>query len=176
VHFFYILIVLVTVTVSCETTQFEQPVISVTVAQYETEAQSLLELVAAARIKPELRSEYIPTIQYESQRLVRMGASLAEQYVKKDGRCEEYLQAALQLQKKLGQISLRELEKDYHADGRLKSYGGSSVVGCQHVKSLLVHPATVVALSSLESTSNSDFDRMSDEITEVISHSHYVTM
>ena len=148
----------------------------VSIAGYQSEAEALLQLVHAARTSPPLRSEYIRSIAYGSERLMQMGIVLAKDYVQSHSECTEYLQAAMQLPEELDQLTLREIRLGYQKDQRLEGFVGSSKPQCQHIKNLLVHPAAVLAISNSETTSTGDFDRMSSEIHEVIAHSRFVTM
>ncbi len=162
---------------SCNTTKKNQKLrVDATVEQYKSEAEILLQLVSEARRSPSLRSEYIRSIAYESEKLMQMGLSIAEKYIEKNRDCAEYIKAALALPEQIASLSLHEVEVGYLADQRLKALPGSSLPECQRAKNLLVQPAAVLVLSGLESTSTSDFDRMSDEINEVIAHSKSITM
>jgi hypothetical protein len=161
---------------SCTSTNVKKQKQSVSVQEYENEAQTLLDLVVTARVHPHLRSEYMRSIAYESERLMHMGVSIVERYVEKDQRCADYIEAALQLPEQLDDLSLREIEWGFQADERLKSFAGSRIPECQRAKTLLVYPAAVLVLAGLESTSTKDFDRMSDDINEVIAHSRSLTM
>jgi len=56
--------------------------------------------------------------------------------------CGPYLGAGLGLRERLEDISLPELERDYHAGAALPEAGGF----CYHALDLVVHPAAVVVL------------------------------
>ena len=85
--------------------------------------------------------------------------------------CDEYLAKTLMLKNNLQEISLENLEKDYHHDGALPKAPGE----CYHTKDLFVHPATVIVLTRDNPVLNEAIkSSIHDEITEVLAHTEIV--
>ena len=64
-------------------------------------------------------------------------------------------------------ISVDEIERDYHADGKLPPVKDAA---CYHAKDLLVHPATVVVLATNQTHDQKTKEQMHHEIEEVLEH------
>jgi|TARA_B110000046_G_C12916082_1_gene365014 hypothetical protein len=85
--------------------------------------------------------------------------------------CDEYLAKTLMLKNNLQEISLENLEKDYHHDGALPKAPSE----CYHTKDLFVHPATVIVLTRDNPVLNEAIkSSIHDEITEVLAHTEIV--
>lgn len=102
-----------------------------------------------------------------AQKLVSISTTLLPQVAAKYSQCQEYLSVALSAATKMQHISLEDIEKDYHADGKLPPVKDAK---CYHAKDLLVHPATVVVLANQATKTDAVKAQMLDEIDEVIEH------
>ena len=64
-------------------------------------------------------------------------------------------------------LSLEDIEKDYHADGKLPPMKQAV---CYHAKDLLVHPATVVVIAKTQPDNKDTRKMLHAEIEEVLEH------
>lgn len=106
-----------------------------------------------------------------SEALTKLSMQLLPDFVSKQPVCEPYIAAVIAAQPTMLTISLDDIERDYHADGKLPEIKDAS---CYHAKDLLVHPATAVVISkTLEDTAESR-KQLKHEIEEVLEHFNQV--
>ena len=77
------------------------------------------------------------------------------------------MSAAIKAADEMLTISVDEIERDYHADGKLPPVKDAA---CYHAKDLLVHPATVVVLAANQTHDQKTKEQMHHEIEEVLEH------
>lgn len=104
-----------------------------------------------------------------TESLMELGAGLVPDFVARHPHCAEYLDAALQVRTAWKGADLETLERDYHHDGALPKIENSGV--CYHMKDLVVHPATVLAILAQPQP---DLAEARKEIEEVVSHAGFV--
>ena len=102
-----------------------------------------------------------------AKELVTISKSLLPAVVAKKPICEAYLSAAIKAADEMLTISVDEIERDYHADGKLPPVKDAA---CYHAKDLLVHPATVVVLAANQTHDQKTKEQMHHEIEEVLEH------
>lgn len=130
-------------------------------ASYKQEAERLVAIVSEAST----REKNLKTVKLSAKRLIKLSTPIVERFINKYQECQTYLQAAQGMTTKLDQMTVDKMESDYHRGAGLPE--GSDV--CYHAKDLVVHPATVVVLAE-EVQDPKDFDKMKEEITEVLAH------
>lgn len=82
--------------------------------------------------------------------------------------CRDYLAAALPLHERWSELTLAQIERDYHHDAALPKIASAGDHGlCYQMKDLLVHP-----LTALRMLGEPEVDRagITHEITEVVAH------
>jgi len=99
--------------------------------------------------------------------LTKTGLSMLPAMVEAHPACEAYLGAIAEAGPTLKDLSLEEIEKGYHADGKLPEMPSAE---CYHGKDLVVHPATVAALAKAGLATAEDRAHAKAEIVEVLSH------
>lgn len=104
-----------------------------------------------------------------ADRLMRLGAGMVPAYVERHPHCADYLQATLAIMELWPQLDLETIEHDYHEDGALPATDNVAV--CYHLKDLIVHPATVLALLAQPEV---DFAAARREIEETLAHASVV--
>jgi len=67
--------------------------------------------------------------------------------------------------------SLVDIERDYHADGKLPTVQSAS---CYHAKDLLVHPATMAVIAKTQQDSEATREQIEHELEEVLEHFNLV--
>ncbi|MCV2884440.1 hypothetical protein OE749_07015 [Aestuariibacter sp. AA17] len=128
---------------------------------YEKQSQLLVNDIENAPIN---------VIASDAKILVRMAKEdILPAFSKANPVCEEYVQAIIDASDHMQTLSLDQIEKDYHADGKLPAMKDPV---CYHAKDMLVHPATVVVMAKTEKDSTAMRESMKHEIDEVIEHFH----
>jgi len=102
-----------------------------------------------------------------AKELVLISKTLLPEVVAKKPICQAYLSAAVKAADTMLTISVDEIERDYHADGKLPPVKDAA---CYHAKDLLVHPATVVVLAANQAHDKNTQKQMHHEIEEVLEH------
>ncbi|WP_448549037.1 hypothetical protein [Thalassotalea fusca] len=102
-----------------------------------------------------------------AKELVAISKSLLPEVVMKKPICKAYLSAAISAADQMLTITVDEIERDYHADGKLPPVKDAA---CYHAKDLLVHPATVVVLAANQAHDQKTQEQMHHEIEEVLEH------
>lgn len=127
--------------------------------QYEIETKTLLQAITASKPAAE--------IEQQASALTQTGLLLIPMIGKKYPQCIAYFEALTKASSQLTQLSLKEIEKDYHRDGKLpKSPDGS----CYHGKDLVVHPATVVIMARGGLKTSEEQQSARHELEEVLAH------
>ena len=103
----------------------------------------------------------------DAERLTLLGVSLLEDVRAKHPACGPYFDAIIKVAPTLGDMPLDRIEKGFHSDGELPK---SPDAACYHGKDLVVHPATVVALSKAGMDTPKGRLQAKREITEVLGH------
>jgi hypothetical protein len=100
--------------------------------------------------------------------LAERAAGLVPAFSARHPVCRDYLAAALPLRKTWSNLSLAQIERDYHHDAALPKIASAGDHGlCYQMKDLLVHP-----LTALRMLGEPEIDRagIAHEITEVVAH------
>lgn len=101
--------------------------------------------------------------------LMRQGADLVPEFVRRHPHCQPYLEAALVVVEGWPDMDLDTIEADYHEDGALPRIENAAV--CYHLKDLFVHPATVLVILADDEP---DLAQARHEIQEVLAHATVV--
>lgn len=109
----------------------------------------------------------IATLAEKSTELTILSTKLLPAFVAKQPVCKEYLGAALAAAKDMMKLSLDEIERDYHADGKLPAVKSAA---CYHAKDLLVHPATMAVIAKTADDSKATRKQIEHELEEVLEH------
>lgn len=110
-------------------------------------------------------------IQADSEKLVALSQTMLGAFVAKNPVCADYVNAALAQTATMLNASLEEIERDFHADGKLPPMKKPA---CYHAKDLLVHPATAVVITKTLDASNRSRKMVKHELVEVIEHFNQV--
>jgi hypothetical protein len=130
--------------------------------EYEIEAKKLVS---------NLNNSSSADIRKQASTLLELSENVISSAQYRLPQCDEYLAKTLMLKNNLQEISLENLEKDYHHDGALPKAPGE----CYHTKDLFVHPATVIVLTRDNPVLNEAIkSSIHDEITEVLAHTEIV--
>lgn len=103
-------------------------------------------------------------LEEQMQELFKLSKGLNQRFSDRHAECKDYLGKALAQADKMPDMTLAQIEKDYHADGALPKASPL----CYHVKDLLVHPATVLVV--LKSKNGQVMPKALAELTELNSH------
>ena len=106
-------------------------------------------------------------MQNNAMQLVSNAKLMLQQFIASNKQCENYLTQALNAADKMPLLSLEQIERDYHADGKLPAAADAS---CYHAKDLLVHPATVVVLTRKQTDDQQTRTKIKHELMEVLEH------
>ncbi len=130
--------------------------------EYEIEAKKLVS---------NLNNSSSADIRKQASTLLELSENVISSAQYRLPQCDKYLAKTLMLKNNLQEISLENLEKDYHHDGALPKAPGE----CYHTKDLFVHPATVIVLTRDNPVLNEAIkSSIHDEITEVLAHTEIV--
>ena len=100
----------------------------------------------------------------QARKMMELGASAVPAYVEILPECADYLEAASQIVTLWESLSPEQIEHDYHEDGALPKMPRSE---CYHMKDVVVHPATALALLAQPEP---DREQVHNEIFEVVTH------
>ena len=121
----------------------------------------------ATKIKDQHTSASFKTLNTDAQQLTRLSTELLPQFIEANQECKQYLSVAINSVDVMLNLSLDQIEADYHADGKLPAMND---VKCYHAKDLLVHPATVAVIANRLPENNESRAMIHDEIAEVLEH------
>ena len=121
----------------------------------------------AKEIASSVDSAPIAMLAKKSAELTILSTKLLPTFVAKQPICEEYLGAALAAANEMMTLSLDEIERDYHADGKLPAIKSAA---CYHAKDLLVHPATMAVIAKTKKDSKETREQIEHELEEVLEH------
>lgn len=121
----------------------------------------------ANQIKKELNGSDFNRLAVLSSQLTHISTQILPDFIEKQPVCKEYITAAIKAAIPMQTMSLEDIERDYHADGKLPPMKDAS---CYHAKDLLVHPATIsVIVKTLPDTSKNR-EMVAHELEEVLEH------
>lgn len=126
-------------------------------AEYERVAREFLNQAEANAAVPEL--------QPLAQRMLELGIEVVPDYVGAVPDCKAYLEEAAKIESRWSELDPEVIERDYHQDGALPPMPQN--VDCYHMKDVVVHPATALALLAQPVV---DWEQVRLEISEVVSH------
>ena len=118
-------------------------------------------------ISSNLAQAPLSDIKSQAEKLARISTSLLPAFVAKQPVCADYINAALAASETMLTLSLEDIERDYHADGKLPPMKQAV---CYHAKDLLVHPATVAVIASTSPDSPQTRNKLAHELEEVLEH------
>lgn len=121
----------------------------------------------ATKIKDQHTSASFESLNKDAQQLTRLSTELLPQFIKANQECKQYLSVAINSVDVMLNLSLDDIEADYHADGKLPAMND---VKCYHAKDLLVHPATVAVIANKLPENDESRAMIHDEIAEVLEH------
>lgn len=122
--------------------------------------------VAESTVK-EIMTASFDDISKSSTELVDLAKGILLAFSEHHSACKVYLGAVMAAADSMQEITLEEIEADYHADGKLPALTSGD---CYHAKDLLVHPATVVVMAKTLKDTKANRKHMAHEIEEVIVH------
>jgi len=125
----------------------------------------------ATEISNNVESSSLEKLTKQSVKLTKLSTKLLPDFIKKQPICTEYLTAALKAAPTMTSLSLDDIEKDYHADGKLPAVKSAS---CYHAKDLLVHPATMAVIGKTLKDTPETRKQMAHELEEVLEHFNQV--
>lgn len=137
------------------------PAAAQAVSEYESQAKAFVEQIDAGADAA--------TLTPLAQNLLDLSVEIEKAYVPLKPECADYLAAASRIVELWPTLSLETIENDYHHDGALPKSESTAV--CYHMKDLIVHPATALALLAEDVP---DRVKIRDEIQEVIAHASVV--
>ena len=121
----------------------------------------------ASHLNKDIDSANFEKLAKLSTELTELATQMLPNFVKKQPICREYLGAVIKAADIMQNISLEEIERDYHADNKLPAIKDAS---CYHAKDLLVHPATIsIILRTLPDTKKHR-EMLHQELDEVFEH------
>lgn len=126
-------------------------------AEYEMVARDFLQGIEA--------DASVKQLQPMAQRMLDLGVSVVPDYVTAVPDCQRYLEEAAKIESRWSELDPEVIERDYHQDGALPPMPNN--VDCYHMKDVVVHPATALALLAQPDV---DRDQVRLEIFEVVSH------
>lgn len=100
-----------------------------------------------------------------AQRMLELGVQVVPDYVGAVPDCKAYLEEAAKIESRWATLDPEVIERDYHQDGALPPMPQN--VDCYHMKDVVVHPATALALLAQPVV---DREQVRLEISEVVSH------
>lgn len=121
----------------------------------------------ATEIKTSHDSASFSDLKQKSQSLTQLSTELLPKFIAHNQECEAYLSVAMNSVDVMLNLSLEQIEADYHADGKLPPMND---VKCYHAKDLLVHPATAAVIAGTMDDTAESRSMISAEITEVLEH------
>ena len=105
-------------------------------------------------------------IRLQSRELLEQGVAIAQNYLQRYPQCGDYLKGTIAAKERMPQMTVQQIEQDYHADGALPKAPDH----CYDVKDLVVHPATVMVVLQQQGDGSAAREKMSDELEEVLDH------
>lgn len=102
-----------------------------------------------------------------SSKLVDIAKEFLPAFSQSNPVCKDYIDTLMKAADSMQELTLEQIEADYHHDGKLPKVTDGS---CYHAKDLLVHPATVVVMANKLKDSKANRDSMAAELYEVIAH------
>lgn len=126
-------------------------------AEYEMVARDFLQGIEA-----DASAQQLQTL---AQRMLDLGVSVVPDYVTAVPDCQRYLEEAAKIESRWPELDPEVIERDYHQDGALPPMPNN--VDCYHMKDVVVHPATALAILAQPEV---DRDQVRLEIFEVVSH------
>lgn len=125
--------------------------------RYETQARALVSAIDASQPQDELDAH--------AEELVATSEAILPAFVALRPHCTAYLNAALALKTNWTTMTPDQIEAGYHKDGAMPKT--QNATACYHMKDLIVHPITAMALLR-EGSQNAGKAR--HEIEEVVAH------
>ena len=118
-------------------------------------------------ISSNLTQAPLKDIKQKAEKLTRISTKLLPAFVAKQPICADYIKAALAASEEMLTLSLEDIERDYHADGKLPPMKQAV---CYHAKDLLVHPATVAVIAGTSPDNAKTRNMLAHELEEVLEH------
>lgn len=115
----------------------------------------------------EIKHASFKEINKSSAQLVSLARKILPAFTQSNPACQVYLDSVMAAADSMQQLSLEQIEADYHLDGKLPPLKSGD---CYHAKDLLVHPATVVVMAKTLDDTAENRRKMAHEIEEVIEH------
>ncbi|OUR97407.1 hypothetical protein A9Q84_13865 [Halobacteriovorax marinus] len=128
------------------------------VSEYESSAKTLLENNNQKSRKN--------TIIKNANDLIAKAKPILIAFKNKNPQCSELLTAIMNSDKKMGLLTLEQIEEQYHEGSALPKADDL----CFEAKELIVHPATVIVISKNYKLSKDQRTQINDEIEEVLGH------
>ncbi|QOL24590.1 hypothetical protein LP316_09505 [Thalassotalea sp. LPB0316] len=127
----------------------------------------------ATTIAVKINSAPLAQLTQQSIELVEISTKIIPSFIAKHPVCKNYLTAALEASTTMTSLSIEEIERDYHSDGKLPPMKSAS---CYHAKDLLVHPATMAVIGKTQPDSAQTRQQIHRELAEVLEHFNQVKM
>ncbi len=105
------------------------------------------------------------TLSAQAQALMDLSETIVPAYVEVYPGCKEHLNAALKITDTWQDLDPETIERDYHQDAALPDPAPGA--DCYHMKDLVVHPATALALLNQPEV---DREQVRHEMAEVAAH------
>jgi hypothetical protein len=152
-------ILILTLGVSCASTKKQSNVdLNKLVSEYEVSAKVLLSNNRKKKSKK--------TMIKSANDLISKAKPILVEFSARNPQCKELLDVIIKSDVKMGNLSLHEIEDQFHEGSALPEADDL----CFEAKELIVHPATVIVISKKYKLKKGQRVQINDEIAEVLGH------
>ena len=125
----------------------------------------------ATKLEAQIPQMPLDKVADSASELTLLSKQILPAFVQQQPVCSAYIQAAMEAADSMLTLSLEQIERDYHADGKLPPMQQAV---CYHAKDLLVHPATVAVIAKTQADSDETREKLAHELEEVLEHFNQV--
>lgn len=121
----------------------------------------------AEALNAKIKTADLQSIKQDAAELTRLSKVLMPAFIARQPICTDYINTAVAAADSMLEMSLDDIERDYHADGKLPPMKSAT---CYHAKDLLVHPATVSVIARTLEDNAETREKLHHELEEVLEH------
>lgn len=150
---------------------FSSAVLALDVDEYKSIANKTIKAVKKGKVRN------IDALIEQQKQLVRLGVEAALEYAERNPADAKMMHLAVLNSNKMQQLSLEEIDKEWHAGGYLRAHGIDIDKFTQtdvqvNYYDLIVHPATaIIALRKYQEAPDPKLlEKIQAELTEVVNH------
>ncbi|WP_077339008.1 hypothetical protein [Pseudocolwellia agarivorans] len=125
----------------------------------------------AEKVEANITTASFKELTEKSIELVNLSKQLLPEFMSKESACKNYLSAVLSASDEMLTISLDDIERDYHSDGKLPKVDSPI---CYYAKDLLVHPTTMAIVANTQNDTKKARAQIKLELEEVLTHFSFV--